>query len=269
MVNVTFLGTGSAFCAGRRSNVALLIEGPDFRILAEAGPMIMYQLARANVEAADIDQVFLTHGHGDHALGFPMLALNRMETGKPLHVYAGPSTMASLRILSAVSFSSLSPNRINLRWHELSEVGPDEHTWAAGVQLRTVIPDHPPGTPTLSARWDFDGGPSITFITDTRPNDRSVEIAQESDLLIHEASFSATLEPDADPAQHFHSTAKQAGEIARQAHCKRLALIHLGSEIGEHPEVLREEARAGTDLKVMVPEDGQRVTLAADGRLVS
>ncbi len=269
MVDVTFLGTGSAFCSGRRTNVALLIEGPSFRMLIEAGPMIMHQLARANVKAADIDQVFLTHGHGDHALGFPMLALNRMETGKPLHVYAGPSTMASLRILSAVSFSSLSPNRIDLRWHELSETGPDEHTWGAGVRLRTVVMDHPPGTPTLSARWEFDEGPSVTFVTDTRLNDRSVEIARESDLLIHEASFSATLEPDADPAQHFHSTAEQAGEVAREAGCKRLALIHLGSEIGEHPEILIEEARAGTDLEVIVPEDGQRVTLGNDGQLVS
>jgi len=79
--------------------------------------------------------------------------------------------------------------------------------------------------------------------------------------LIHEASFSATLQPDADPAKHFHSTAKQAGEIARQAGCQRLALVHLGSEIGNHPEILTEEARAGTDLEVIVPQDGQEVSV--------
>lgn len=261
MVNVTFLGTGGAFSSGRRTNLALLIEGLDFRLLVESGPMIVEQLDRVGLKAADIEQLFVTHGHGDHVLGFPMLALNRMEAATPLHIYAGASTIATLQILSAVSFSSLSPDQSDLRWHELSEEGPDEVSWPSGVRFRTVLPDYPPGTPTLSARWDFEDGPSITFVTDTRPGDASVELARDSDLLIHEASFSAVLEPDADAAAHCHSTAEQAGEIARRAGCKRLALVHLGSEIGQHPDVLIEEARAGTDLVVIAPEDGERLTI--------
>jgi len=264
MVSVTFLGTGGAFSFGRRTTLALVIEGPDFRMLADTGPVILEQLDRAGLKALDIDQLFVTHGHGDHMLGFPMLALNRLGAATPLHIYAGESTIACLRILNAVSFANLSPNRANLRWHELSEEGHDEVSWDTGVQLRTAVPDHPPGVPTLSARWDFDGGPAITLITDTRPGEGSVELAQGSDLLIHEASFSAVLEPDTDPGQHYHSTAKQAGEIARAASCKRLALIHLGPEIGERPDVLVEEARADTDLEVIVPEDGQRLSLSPD-----
>lgn len=261
MVDVTFLGTGGAFSSGRRTNLALLIEGPNSRMVVEAGPMIVEQLDRVGLKATDVDRVFVSHGHGDHSLGFPMLALNRMQAGTPLHVYAGLSTIASLRILCAVSFSSLSPDGIDLRWHELSEEGPDQTSWTPEVQLRSTLLDHPPGTPTLAGRWEFEEGPTITFITDTRPGDVNVVFARESDLLIHEASFSATLEPDADPAKHFHSTAQQAGEIARQAGCKRLALVHLGPEIGERPDVLAEEARAGTDLDVIVPEDGQRLSV--------
>jgi hypothetical protein len=33
----------------------------------------------------------------------------------------------------------------------------------------------------------------------------------------------------------------------------------MGPEIGEQPDVLIEEARAGTDLEVIVPEDGEHV----------
>jgi ribonuclease Z len=100
---------------------------------------------------------------------------------------------------------------------------------------------------------------STSFITDTRPGQASVELARDSDLLIHEASFSATLEPDADPYAHYHSTAQQAGEIARKAGCKRLALVHLGVKGGDQPEILIEEARAGTDLQVIVPDDGDQI----------
>ncbi len=129
------------------------------------------------------------------------------------------------------------------------------------VTLRTAVVSHPPGTPTLAARWDFAAGPSVTFATDTLPCSATIDLARGSDFLIHEASFSAELQPDVDPAVYFHSTARQAGEMARQAGCQRLALVHLGPEIGEHPDVLIDEACAGTDLQVIVPEDGERIHL--------
>jgi ribonuclease Z len=264
MVTVTFLGTGGAFSAGRRTNLALLIESREFRMLIETGPMVMQQLNRVGLRSSDIEHLFVSHAHGDHVLGFPMLALNRIQAPEPLHVYAGLSTIASLRILSALAFSSLRPDQFNLAWHSLSEERADRADLPMGVELLTAVPDHPPDVPTLAARWDFDNGPSVTFITDTRPGDASVELARGSDLLIHEASFSAVLEPDANPGQHYHSNAEQAGTVARQAGCRRLALVHLGPEIGERPDVLIEEAQAGTDLEVIVPEDGQQLSIGGD-----
>jgi ribonuclease Z len=261
MVNVTFLGTGGAFSAGRRTNLALLIESDGFRMLVETGPMIVEQLNRVGLRSSDVDRLFVSHRHGDHVLGFPMLALNRIQAPGPLHVYAGLSTISSLRILSALAFSSLSPDRLDLQWHSLSEEGPDETELPLGVKLRTVVVDHPPDVPTLAARWDFADGPSVTFITDTRPTGVGVELARGSDLLIHEASFSALLEPEANAGEHYHSTAEQAGAVAREAGCPRVALVHLGPEIGEHPDVLIEEARADSDLEVIVPEDGQQLSV--------
>ena len=261
MVDVVFLGTGSAFSAGRRSNLSLLIEAPDFRMLVEAGPMIMHQLARINLQAADIERLFVSHAHGDHALGFPMLGLNRLQASNPLHVYAGLGTIGILQVLCTLAFRGLRTHLSNFRWHELSEEGLDKKELTTGVTLRTALVPHPPGVPTLAARWDFADGPSVTFATDTFANGTTVELARGSDLLIHEANYSAVLQPEEDPAVNYHSTARQAGEIARQADCPRLALVHLGSEVGEHPDVLAEEARAGTDLQVIVPEDGERICL--------
>ncbi|MDY7080509.1 MAG: MBL fold metallo-hydrolase [Chloroflexota bacterium] len=262
MVDVTFLGTGGAFCAGRRSNLALLIESGDFCMLVEAGPVIMQQLTRAKIPASQIERVFVSHSHGDHALGFPMLALNRLWEPPPLHVYAGTSTVASLKALLGLAYPGFDDDHFNLHWHELPEQGSEETELTADVTLRTVVVPHPPGVPTLAARWDFAGGLSVTFVTDTVPNDAIVGLARDSDLLIHEANFSATLQPNVDTLPYFHSTAQQAGEIARRARCPRLALVHLGSETGEQPDVLAAEARAGTDLQVIVPEDGERIRLS-------
>jgi ribonuclease Z len=261
MVDVTFLGTGGAFSAGRRSNLALLIEASDFRMLVEVGPTIMEQLARINLPAAEIERVFVSHAHGDHTLGFPMLVLNRYGIPTPLHIYAGTATAATLKMLWRLAYPGLDTRLVNLHWHKRSERDPEETELSEGVTLRTVLVPHPPHVPTLAARWDFANGPSIAFVTDTLANHSTVELARGTDLLIHEASFSAELQPDADPAAHFHSTAQQAGEMARQAGCPRLALVHLGPEIGEHPHVLIEEARATTDLQVIVPQDSERIRL--------
>jgi ribonuclease Z len=260
MVDVTFLGTGDAFSAGRRSNTALLVESADFRMLVEAGPTIAEQLAHAQVPVTEIEHLFVSHAHGDHSLGFPMIALHRRGTDIPLHIYGGHNTIAALQMLCGLVFPSVLNPRSDLIWHCLSERTPDRAQLAPGATMRSAVVPHPPGIPTLAARWDFDGC-SVAFVTDTFPCDATVELARDSDLLIHEASFSAELEPDVDPSAYSHSTARQAGEVARQASCPRLALVHIGAEIGLHPDVLAEEARAGTDLEVIVPEDGEQVRL--------
>ncbi len=261
MVEVTFLGTGGAFSAGRRSNPGLLIEARNFRMLVEAAPTIMQQLARVGFKATEIERLFVTHFHGDHCLGFPVLVLNRMGCTLPFHVYAGATTIATLKTLWAAVYPRLESDCFVTDWHTLPENGPAAIELAPGVTMHTVDVPHPPGVPTLAARWDFADGPSITFVTDTYPCTATRELARGCGLLIHEASFSAVLQPEASPVEHFHSTARQAGELARAAGCPRLALVHLGPDIGEHPDVLAEEARAGSDLQVLVPEDGERFRL--------
>jgi ribonuclease Z len=261
MYKVVFLGTAGAFPTKRRSCSGLLIEAPDFRMLVEASPGIVPRLAKIDVAADDIRYLFVSHSHGDHTLGFPVLVLNRIRAATRLQVYAAQDTLSTLQMLWTLAYADFDSNYLKCDWHRLSDRRPDEVEVAPGVTLRTIVVPYPPGATTLAARWDFAAGPSVTFVTDTIPNTASIQLAQGSDLLIHEATFSAELQPDADPALHFHSTARQAGEVARQAGCPRLALVHLGSEISDHPDVLVEEARADTDLQVIVPEDGQHVRL--------
>jgi ribonuclease Z len=261
MYEIVFLGTAGAFPTKRRDCSGLLIEAPDFLMLVEASPGIVQRLVRIGVLPADIKRLFVSHSHGDHTLGFPMLVLNRIKAATRLQVYAAQDTISTLQMLWTLAYADFDSNYLKCDWHRLSDRRQDEVEVAPGVTLRTVVVPYPPGATTLAARWDFADGPSVTFVTDTIPNTATIQLAQGSDLLIHESQYSAVLQPDADPGMHFHSTARQAGEIARQADCPRLALVHLGPEIGDHPDVLVEEARAETDLEVIVPEDGERIRL--------
>jgi ribonuclease BN (tRNA processing enzyme) len=264
MYEVIFLGTSHDFTTKRRSCAGLLIEAPDFRMLVEASPGIVPRLAKIDVAADDIRFLFISHSHGGHTLGFPMLVLNRIRAATRLQVYAAQDTLSTLQMLWTLAYADFDSNYLKCDWHRLSDRRLDKVQVTPGVTLCSVVVPYPPGAMTLAARWDFADGPSVAYVTDTIPNTASIQLAQGSDLLIHEATFSAELQPDADPAMHFHSTARQAGEVARQAGCPRLALVHLGPTISDYPEMLAEEARADTDLCVIVPEDGQRVRLDAE-----
>lgn len=266
MIEIVFLGTGGAFSTNRRGNTALLIEAPDFRMLLEVGPAIVQQLLRAGLHPRDIEHLFVSHSHGDHTLGFPMLILNRLDAASRLHIYGAQETISTLKMLWTLAYADFDSNYLKSDWHRLSDRGLDELEVAPGVTLHTAVVPYPPGALTLAGRWDFKDGPSITFATDTIPNAATIQLARGCDLLIHESTCSAELQPDADASIHFHSTARQAGEVARQAGCRRLALVHMGAEVGEHPDVLIGEARAGTDLEVIVPEDGERVRVSAAER---
>jgi len=79
----------------------------------------------------------------------------------------------------------------------------------------------------------------ITYSGDSRPCEGLVEAARGSDLFLCEAS---TFEEDAAFAAAGHLTARQAGEVAKQAGVKKLLLTHLWPLYDER--MLLEECRA-------------------------
>ena len=68
-------------------------------------------------------------------------------------------------------------------------------------------------------------GKKVTYSGDTRPCEKLIELARNSDVLIHEATYEYA---DLDKAiEHCHSTSKEAAEIAKKANVKLLALTHI------------------------------------------
>jgi len=99
-------------------------------------------------------------------------------------------------------------------------------------------------------------GRVVVYTGDTRPVEATVEAAQGCDLLVHEATFA---EEEAERAERTgHSTAAQAGHIARRAQARRLVLTHLSARYSERPFVLEREARraCGAECDVAVAYDG-------------
>lgn len=82
---------------------------------------------------------------------------------------------------------------------------------------KTITPEDVLGKPRK--------GRKVVYSGDTRPSEAIVELARDSEVLIHDATLSMELE---EKAQRFgHSTATQAAEMAKQCNAKVLFLTHI------------------------------------------
>ncbi|WP_418283159.1 ribonuclease Z [Halorubrum sp. DTA98] len=100
-------------------------------------------------------------------------------------------------------------------------------------------------------------GRKLVYTADTRPRERTVEVAEDADLLVHDATFAHDM---ADRARHTaHSTGREAGTIAERAGAKRLALIHISSRYTADASSILRGAREAFAGDCFVPDDGSLV----------
>ncbi|MFV8291354.1 ribonuclease Z [Aerococcus viridans] len=85
-------------------------------------------------------------------------------------------------------------------------------------------------------------GHIVTVLGDTRYNQNAVALAKDADLLVHEATFAAGEERMA--RNYYHSTAKQAGQVAKEANVKKLLLTHISARyVGKASQQLEADAK--------------------------
>jgi ribonuclease BN (tRNA processing enzyme) len=101
------------------------------------------------------------------------------------------------------------------------------------------------------------GGVRVAYSGDTQPTPRLIEVAQNADILLHEAGG---LDARATEVHRLgHSTAGDAGRVAKAAGVARLVLTHLPSE--DLAEPMLAEARAAFGGPVELARDLARIEL--------
>lgn len=93
---------------------------------------------------------------------------------------------------------------------------------------------------------DFIGPPKkgrvVTILGDTVKTNKSIELAMNADVLVHESTFRGE---DKEMAKEYnHSTNLDAADTARKASVKKLLLTHISSRyVGKDSKLLEKEAR--------------------------
>jgi ribonuclease Z len=258
MIEVHFLGVGAALPAPGQTNCAYLVKAGGTALLIDCGPAILQQLAAVGLTPGDVTDVFISHRHGDHALGYPMFLLWRRLEGRPgaepPTVVASAVTWPSLRALWEHSYGELEPDAV--RAVELPADRPAEHVLRPGVVLRTWPMAHSHFAPVLGVRVEVEGK-VLAFTADTTCCDNIVELARGADLLVHDAFDAATVEPARTECSPHHCRARDAGVYAQAAGARALALVHISAAYAGRHAALMSEAEAVFTGHVFVPGAGQ------------
>jgi ribonuclease Z len=94
MIEVIFLGTSSMFPTEKRAHSSIFIrDGPE-NILFDCGEGCQRQMRIAGISPMKVNRIFITHWHGDHALGLSGL-IQSMAANKrsdKLYVYGPKGT---------------------------------------------------------------------------------------------------------------------------------------------------------------------------------
>jgi ribonuclease BN (tRNA processing enzyme) len=111
LMKIKILGNGGAINNGLPYNAFMI----DDKALIECPPDIMLSLQREKIDINSIEEIYISHLHGDHCFGFPFLALaffyEIMRTGqtKKIKLFAPAGSRERLIDLSGKALSADNP----------------------------------------------------------------------------------------------------------------------------------------------------------------
>lgn len=251
MGRITFLGTGDPLNGERaQTSLALALPGDDVLLIdTGSGTILLRQLELAGIPLDCVRHVIISHRHFDHAGGLAPLLVAMVPVARAeVTIHATHPTLVALHELLAVSIPGvedwLGPR---LHWHDLAAGQP------VAIGDATVTPFAVEHGIDCTGVKIVQGGRSAVFTADTRPCPNVATWAENADLLVHEAYG-----PDSEAeTTHYigHSTATDAGAVARVANARHLILTHFRSRHFADPAALAAEAALAYGRAVEVAED--------------
>jgi len=298
-IDVTFLGTGGSLPTRERGLPSVALRRDGELIILDCGEGTQRQMMHAGLGFNRPTTIIISHMHGDHILGLPGLlqTMSSLARDKPLDLY-GPKGLASFLDLIykplgypanyQIRTKQLAPGdevdrgdyviKTALAKHDIPclayaiEEKDRPGRFHPEKAKRLGIPEGPlwgelqHGNPVKLERKLIQPrdvveparpGLKIVYAIDTRPVETVKSLAKGADLLIHDGGFAEDRRPKAQ--EYYHSTAREAAQVAKTAGAKRLALVHI-SAVTRDDSVLLKEARK-IFRQTIVAKDFQIVSL--------
>jgi ribonuclease BN (tRNA processing enzyme) len=222
-ITVTILGSGTCVPSLKRSSCSVLVQIGGQQLLFDAGQGTIRRLLEAGITIFEISYIFFSHFHPDHTgelvpFLFSTKYYDKEERKKPLVIAGGKGFASFYSGLKAVYGRWIELDEEILKIIEFDNDVRDMHQFN-NFTIETIPVQH--NQESIAYRIISPAGTVIVYSGDTDFSLNLVDLAQNADLLICEASF-----PDSKKAKG-HLTPSLAGAIASKANVNQLVLTHL------------------------------------------
>lgn len=251
------MGKASAVTAENEFHAGYIVDLSGRYFLIETPPCVMNQLGQAGIDTSQIDWIFISHQHGDHCLGLPMILIREyvQKRENPINIILPEQIkpiITQLLLLVYPELETLIAEKV--RFYMIDERTKFKMKITADHLVSAAYGAH--GVPSAGIRIE-DGTSAVVYSGDTCYSENIVALARKADLLIHEIGSGYQV-PN---LKKHHTTAGEAGNIAAQAQCKKLWFTHIDRFDAEFIEGCIESAKAEFDGKVAVAPDFTWVTV--------
>jgi ribonuclease BN (tRNA processing enzyme) len=247
-MRVQFFGTGGPFASGGRLQTCILIESDQRRYLVDCGMTALVAMARFGIDPGSIDAVLITHLHGDHYGGLPLMILEACVNAHEGSTYpprtralriAGPAETEerTRRLLDLLSWRTPFAEMTDGGLPEFIALEPRRETVIDGLTVTAFPVLH--YTPEATALRMTVGGKTVAYSGDTGWTDTLPEVAADADLFI---CGTYTIDIPQRGLLNYRTLQEYRDRLA----CKRLILTHIGAQAqGRLAEVTEEVASDG------------------------
>lgn len=244
MDRLIVLGSANAIPKIDQDNTHLYAESGEKRVLVDCGNNTLVRLRKQGIDPDLITDLVITHFHPDHAGSLPnfLMGMWLEKRTQPLTIHGLEFTLDRVKALMGLFGWSNWANMYPVNFNTVQDGAQSILIQPNSLAVHAVTVQHL--IPTIGLRFNFADGKSATYSCDTEPCDQLLKQAEKADVLLQES---------AGPGKG-HTSAKQAGVIAKTADVKKLILIHYDRNLGT--ENLIREARSEFAGEVVAAYDG-------------
>lgn len=260
MEKVIILGTGNA---GVKNcyNTCFALKNKNEYLLVDAGGGngILKQLELTKIELSQITNMIVTHSHTDHVLGvvwiFRMVA-TKIKSGEydgNFNIYCHDELVSTIKTIIKLTVQEKLYNLIDERIF-INEVQ-DGQKITICEHLVTFFDIYSTKAKQFGFSIELDDG-KLTCLGDEPFNELCYQYAVDSKWLLSEA-FCLYQERDFfKPYEKYHSTVREASELAQTLNIKNLILYHTEEKNLSHRKKLyTDEAKQYFNGNIFVPDD--------------